>query len=124
MTYPYTASIDGKGMRAPGCWNPGTDKHNEIVWENCRISLESVLSGKSKVASLNCNELESHFPDTKKETSFSVSLYRETELLHKLGITATATRNAKLSGLVGEVFHQVGRDVGQRLPALRSGRPA
>jgi hypothetical protein len=80
----------GKGMRAPGCWNPGTDKHNEIVWENCRISLESVLSGKSKVASLNCNELESHFPDTKKETSFSVSLYRETELLHKLGITATA----------------------------------
>jgi len=114
----------GKGMRAPGCWNPGTDKHNEIVWENCRTSLESVLSGKSKIASLNCNELESHFPDTKKETSFSVSLYRETELLHKLGITATATRNAKLSGLVGEVFHQVGRDVGQRLPALRSGRPA
>jgi len=80
----------GKGMRAPGCWNPGTDKHNEIVWENCRTSLESVLSGKSKIAPLNCNGLESHFPDTKKETSFSVSLYRETELLHKLGITATA----------------------------------
>jgi len=105
----------GKGMRAPGCWNPGTDKHNEIVWENCRTSLESVLSGKSKIAPLNCNGLESHFPDTKKETSFSVSLYRETELLHKLGITVTGTRNAKLSDLVGEVFHQVGRDMAQRL---------
>jgi phosphatidylserine decarboxylase len=32
---------------------------------------------------LNCNELESHFPDTKKETSFSVSLYRETEYCHR-----------------------------------------
>jgi len=105
----------GKGMRAPGCWNPGTDRHNEIVWENCRTSLESVLSGKSKIAPLNHNGLESHFPDTKKETSFSVSLYRETELLQKLGITSTGTRNAKLSGLVGEVFHQVGRDVAQRL---------
>jgi len=59
----------GKGMRAPGCWNPGTDSCSEIVWENCRTSLESVLSGKSKNAALNCNALESHFPDTKKETS-------------------------------------------------------
>ena len=105
----------GKGMRAPGCWNPGTDRFNEIVWENCRTSLESVLSGKSKNAPLNCNALQDDFPDTKKETSFSVSLYRETELLHKLGISVTSTRNAKLSGLVGEVFHQVGRDMAQRL---------
>jgi hypothetical protein len=39
----------GKGMRAPGCWNPGTDDFSQIVWENCRTSLESVLSGKSKI---------------------------------------------------------------------------
>ena len=64
----------GKGMRAPGCWNPGTDTCSQIVWENCRTSLESVLSGKSKIVPLNCKGLESHFPDTKKETSFSVSL--------------------------------------------------
>jgi hypothetical protein len=105
----------GKGMRAPGCWNPSTDKHNEIVWENCRTSLESVLSGKSKISPLNSKGLERHFPDTKKETSFSVSLYRETELLHKLGITTASSRNDKLSSLVGEVFHQVGRDMAQRL---------
>src|ERR1022692_3458152 len=66
-------SCFGKGMRAPGCWNPGTDTCSQIVWENCRTSLESVLSGKSKTAPLNCNGLETHFPDTKKETSFSVS---------------------------------------------------
>lgn len=105
----------GKGMRAPGCWNPATEKCNEIVWENCRTSLESVLSGKSKTAPLNYNGLESHFPDTKKETSFSVSLYREAELLQRLGITATGTRNKKLGNLVGEIFHQVGRDMAQRL---------
>ena len=105
----------GKGIRAPGCWNPGTDKHNEIVFENCRTSLESVLSGKSKIAALNCNGLEHHFPDTKKETSFSVSLYRETVLLQKLGISVSGTRNGKLGNLVGEVFHQVGRDMAQRL---------
>jgi hypothetical protein len=105
----------GKGMRAPGCWNPGTDDFSQIVWENCRTSLESVLSGKSKISPLNRNGLESHFPDTKKEDSFSVSLYRESELLQKLGISVTGTRNEKLSSLVGEVFHQVGRGMAQRL---------
>ena len=57
----------GKGMRAPGSWNPSTDKCNEIVWENSRTSLESVLSGKSKTAALNGNGLESHFPDKRKK---------------------------------------------------------
>jgi hypothetical protein len=28
----------GKGMRAPGCWNPGTDTFSEIVWENTQTS--------------------------------------------------------------------------------------
>jgi hypothetical protein len=36
-----------------------------------------------------------------------------------LGITATGTRNGKLANLVGEVFHQVGRDVAQRLAAAQ-----
>jgi len=105
----------GKGMRAPGSWNPSTDKHNEILWENTRTSLESVLSGKSKIYPLNSKGLERHFPDTKKETSFSASLYCETELLHKFGITTTSSRNDKLSSLVGKVFHQVGRNMAHRL---------
>jgi hypothetical protein len=108
----------GKGMRAPGCWNPGTETCSQIVWENVRTSLDSVLSGKSKTVPLNVNGLESHFPDTKKKTSFSPSSfpnYHELDLLQRLGITATGTRNKKLGNLVGEIFHQVGRDMARRL---------
>jgi len=117
----------GKGMRAPGCWNPGTDTCSEIVWENCRTSLEPVLSGKSKINPLSCKGLDGHFPDTEKEASFPVPffpslalsssspLYREAEFLQKLSITAPGTRNWKLAGLVGELFHQVGRDMARRL---------
>lgn len=100
----------GKGMRAPGCWNPATDTVSEIVWENSRSSLASVLSGKSKTVPLNCNGLQGHFPDTKKETSFSSpsSPYRLTELIRKFGIKELSTRNRKLSMLTGEIFYQVG----------------
>jgi len=96
----------GRGMRAPGCWNPGSDTCSGIVWENCRTSLEPVLSGKSKTPSLNCRALQGHFPDKERNTSFSVSLYREAELLQKLGITVTGTRNDQLSSLVGTVFRK------------------
>ena len=112
----------GKGMRAPGCWNPGTDTNSEIVWENSRTSLGSVLSGKSKKGPLISKGLQTHFPDTKKETSFpspSFSLYQQERLLHKLGITLTGTRNAQLASLVGEVFHQVGCEVARRLAAAQ-----
>ena len=109
----------GKGMRAPGCWNPGTDSFSEIVWENCRTSLESVLSGKSKNAPLNYNGLETHFPDIKKKTSFSTPSFLsnafELELLKRFGITVTNSRNDKLAALTGEMFNQVGVAVARQL---------
>ena len=102
----------GKGMRAPGSWNPGTDKFNEIVWENCRTSLDSVLSRKSKVAILNDKGLEPHFPDTKKKDSFSspssISNPIQLELLHKFWIKESNTRNNQLTALTGHAFHQFG----------------
>lgn len=104
----------GKGMRAPGSWNPGTDQCNQIVWENTHTSLDLVLSGKSKIKSLICNGLQDHFPD--RERSFlSLSPSRSVELLRKFGITMAATRNQKLVELVGEVFHQVGHATARRL---------
>ena len=108
----------GKGMRAPGSWNPSTDQCNQIVWENTHTSLDLVHSGKSKNGSLICRGLQSHFPD--RERSFfslspSLSPYRSVELLKKFGITVAATRNQKLAELVGEVFHQVGRATARRL---------
>ena len=101
----------GKAMRAPGCWNPGTETCSEIVWENCRTSLESVLSRKSKFAPLNCNGLQTHFLDTKKKDSFSALLISNPinlELLHKFRIKDSNTRNDQLAALTGDAFHQFG----------------
>jgi hypothetical protein len=101
----------GKGMRAPGCWNPGTETCSQIVWENVRTSLEPVLSGKSKNGALNSNGLQAYFPDTEKKASFSPSSfpnYHELELLQKFGITQTNSRNDKLAALTGAIFNQVG----------------
>ena len=101
----------GKGMRAPGCWNPSTDKFNEIVWENCRTSLEPVLSRKSKTTSLKCKGLATHFPDTKKKDSFSPSSISNPinlDLLQKFGIKDSNTRNDQLAALTGDAFHQFG----------------
>jgi hypothetical protein len=105
----------GKGMRAPGCWNPGTEAWSEVVWENTRSSLAPVLSGKSPITPLICNGLQTHFPDKRNKLLSLSSLYREGELLAKLGIMATGTRNDRLASLVGEVFHQVGRETARRL---------
>ena len=116
--HAVTGNTFGKGMRAPGSWNPGTDQCNEIVWENTRTSLEPVLSGKSKTASLIGRGLAKHFPDIEKNflsLSPSSSLYRCQELLTKLGIQMSATRNQQLAELVGEVFHQVGHTMAQGL---------
>ena len=112
----------GKGMRAPGCWNPGTDKCNEIVWENTRSFLETVLSGNSKPRPLNCNGLQHELPDI--ERSFlsppsSSAPYRVSEYLYKLGITLSSTRNSKLASLVGEVFHQTGHAVARRVAEIQ-----
>ncbi len=109
----------GKGMRAPGCWNPGTETCSEIVWENTRTSLENVLSGKSETRPLISSELQSHFPDKERSVSFSASssgaAYRETEFLERFGIMAPKSRNGKLCALVGALFNQVGHATARRL---------
>ena len=101
----------GKGMRAPGCWNPGTETCSEIVWENCRTSLETVLSRKSKTAPLNRNGLAGHFPDTEKKNSFSpssISNPTQLELLRKFSIEDSNTRNNQLAALTGVLFINLG----------------
>ena len=105
----------GRGMRAPGCWNPRTDRCSEIVWENTRSSLGLVLSGNRKTAPLVSNDLESQFPDIERNLSFSSSLYRSRDFLQRHGITAPSTRNGRLVSLVGEVFHQVGHATARAL---------
>jgi len=75
----------GKGMRAPGSWNPDTDKCNEIVWENTHTSLESVLSGKSKTALLNGNGLESYFPDKRNYRAWLVKFFTKSGGAWRIG---------------------------------------
>jgi hypothetical protein len=105
----------GKGMRAPGCWNPATDTFSEIYWENTHTSLGSVLSRKLKIDTLNGKDLENHFLD-KRNKYLSLPLsYREADLLRRLGINLPNTRNMQLSSLVGEVFHQVSHKVARQL---------
>lgn len=110
----------GKGMRAPGSWNPSTDQFNEIVWENCHTSLGPVLSRKSKIGHLNCNGLETDFPETKNKDSFSrfSSSFDSNPfilgLLQKFGITEPNTRNSQLGALTGAAFHQLGATVARQ----------
>jgi hypothetical protein len=101
-------------LRAPGCWNPGTDSCSEIVWENTHSSLGIVLSGNSKTEPLQIGDLQKQLPDKERSNSFS-SLYRSAELLQRLGITSAGTRNGKLASLVGDVFYQVGKVTALRL---------
>lgn len=69
----------GKGMRAPGCWNPTTETHSEIVWENTHTSLDSVLSRKPNSQPLILRYLQTEFPDKKNKNSFFFYISRRTD---------------------------------------------
>jgi hypothetical protein len=112
----------GKGMRAPGCWNPGSNTLSEIVWENTHTSLESVLSGKSKTRLLTVNKLQKHFPDRERSISLlsssvggRVSLYHVEDWVGLYGITRAGHRNSRLTEMTGAMFHQVGHAMAGQL---------
>ena len=101
----------GKGVRAPGCWNPRTDAFSGIHWENCRELLAS-LSVNS------CLLAPSRFTDKEKNILFSAAdLYKEwpRQWSERFSITNKSTRNEKVVQLVSEIFHQVGREMMQRI---------
>jgi hypothetical protein len=114
----------GKAVRAPGCWNPSTETYSEILWQNCGLLISS-LSGKSKNGALIPKGLQDDFPDRERSISFLPSsstpqgIYREKEWLEEFSITQPGTRNEMLSALVGEVFHQIGRQSALRLCQLQ-----
>jgi hypothetical protein len=113
---PDGADVEfGKGLRAPGCWNPGTDTLSEILWHNTTALLEELM----KESHLR----ESHFPEKKKEVSFSVFSSEQEELYrlwysdwrHTFRIDRPSTRNDRLTHLVGTMFHQVGFAMAKRI---------
>ena len=120
---PDTCSTGcGKGMRAPGSWNPSTDTLNEIYWENTQELLPFLgPHGPEPVhAQLTDIERNSSFSSPSFSDGSGTAaqyLYREWERnwSGQFSITSAATRNNQLAGLVGEMFHQVGYGMAQRI---------
>ena len=109
----------GKPLRAPGCWNPGTDTLSEIHWHNC----EALLTRLAK----STHNSGSHFPERNKQVAFSSSPTQESGLYHlwarkwsaQFGLVKASTRNDLLGKLVGTMFHQIGHDMASKIAAAQ-----
>ena len=131
----------GRGVRAPGCWNP-KGGFSEIVFENCAELLRTEDGLQPPIGELDANDLSgnSHgetnfeFPEKRKKYSFSPSLSSiqnggavsehpdaqlYSEWLRKwckdFAITIKGTRNAQLGSLAGTIFYQVGHGMAKRI---------
>ena len=96
-----TGARHGKGVRAPGSWNPSTDSLNLIFWENSEVLLSSLIRPIGKPE----NPSEVRFTD-KKSNDFYWYLQWERTWMREFAITEMQTRHQKLLGLVGAVFPQ------------------
>jgi hypothetical protein len=113
---PDAAEMEfGKGVRAPGCWNPGTDTLSEILWHNTEPLLRELVK--------DIPVRGSDFPEIKKEVSFPVPSSEHKDLYplwfsdwrHTFRIDKHSTRNDSLTRLVGTMFHQVGYGMAGRI---------
>jgi hypothetical protein len=101
----------GLPMRAPGSWNPRTGTVNRIYWQNlktCAFAKDSkrpLTYKRKKFLSL---------PATGVATNGLYRRWKE-RWQGEFSITTSHTRNGKLCGLVGEVFHQVGHAMARRI---------
>lgn len=109
----------GKGMRAPGSWNPATATVNEIYWENLQqllpfLELDGVVSSVPQLTDI---ERSFSFSSPSSPNGTPTVLYREWKRnwSRQFSITAPITRNEQLGRLVGEMFHQVGHEMAQRI---------
>ena len=111
----------GKGLRAPGAWNPGTNTLSEIYWQNADAliaELPPCLSGKSR----RIGEVVALYSGASPiEKKVSLSLLPLSVLGKLIGgaerfrIDRQATRREKLKGLTGAAFHQVSRPVAEQM---------
>jgi len=98
----------GKGMRAPGCWNPKTFTSNQIVWENITPLLNELVP--LNIGAVPLKEKDDSF----SSLSFSESLYpRLLPCLNDFAIVKARTRRQLLQQLCGHLFHQVSRGMAE-----------
>jgi hypothetical protein len=112
----------GKGLRAPGSWNPATNTFSEIWWHNCDdlIKLLPAFDFKGRVFCIGkaADSSLSTFPK-RKDTSLFSSFFEDSwkhvggKTCHE--INRPATRHEKLSHLVGCGFYQVVQSLALRL---------
>ena len=100
----------GLGMRAPGSWNPGTESANLIFFHNLQ-NLENAQDSACRLTDKEKKYLS--IPPT----GAPAGLYRAwiDKWKRNFSITSRSTRNGKLCGLVGEIFHQVGHEMARRI---------
>lgn len=97
-----TGARHGKGVRAPGSWNPSTDSLNLILYENSQNLLSSLICPIGKPA----NPSEERFTN-RKSNDFSRYTRLEQSLKKEHAITEKGTRHQRLLTLVGQAFHKI-----------------
>ena len=111
----------GKGMRAPGAWNPGTNTFSEIYWQNADsliADLPPLILGKIR----RIGEVALSYSGASPiEKEISLSLLSLSSLGCIIGgaesfrIDRPATRREKLKSMLGASVHQVSRTVGEQM---------
>ena len=105
-----TGARHGKGVRAPGSWNPNTDSLNLIFWENSEGLLSSLIRPIGKPQNLS----EVRFTDKKSNDFYRYPDWERT-WKRQFAITENQSRHRKLLELVGAVFHKISRKQAIRL---------
>lgn len=112
----------GKGLRAPGGWNPGTNALSEIHWQNADALIARLplcVSGKRRRIEEVAVSLSDASPIEKKTSLYlPLSFSAFGKLIggaESFRISTTATRREKLKGMVSTAFHQVSRTVAEQM---------
>jgi len=120
--FPDECQGIGRGIRAPGTWNPKNGQCGLVLRENLSKLLPASLPSitpKESNASLGtrCNTRE------EKQITPSREFFRgeHGEWASEFAITAARTRNQRLCKLVGTVFLQAGSEVARKNAELQHG---
>jgi hypothetical protein len=90
----------GKGIRAPGTWNPKNGECGLILHETLSTLLPAITPKESNASlGTRCNTWE------EKQITPSREFYRA------FAVTAPRSRHDKLTKLVGAIFYQVGKEI-------------
>ena len=117
--FPDESRGIGRGIRAPGTWNPKNGQCGLVMRENLTKLLPASLppiTPKDSNASLGarCNTREENQITPSREFRGE-----HAEWASEFAITAARTRNQQLCKLVGTVFFQVGREVARKNAELQ-----